>query len=100
MLSYDFDPQKIIKSLDKDNLCQMEKLADVLIANPSANPAYVQELIYASNHPGLLGQASYTLLCLYATGRIEWSAGDPWSGIPGGWITKETARDSKDTSVN
>ncbi len=80
-----FDPSKIVGSLDKSQYEQMEKMADTLIKIPHANPVHVQELIWASSTPGLLGTVAYSMICLYAIGKIEFVPGDPWTGKPGGW---------------
>lgn len=95
-----FDPYKIIDSLDEEGRVRMASMADTLIDNASSNPAYVQELITTSKYPGALGQVAYMLLCLYATGKIVWSSGDPWMGKPGGWISKEESVGKKDLSIN
>ena len=80
-----FDPTKIVSSISKSQYAQMEKMADTLIRLPYANPVHVQELIWASATPGLLGTVAYSMICLYAIGKIEFVPGDPWSGKPGGW---------------
>ena len=96
----DFDPNSVINNLSVDQINEMQTMIECFTADPHANPIQVQQLIAESIHTDLRGRIAYALLGLYAIGKIEWKAGDPWTGRPGGWIPRGEGETKKDFSIN
>jgi hypothetical protein len=97
---YDFDFTPLIENMSRKDLYDMQDMIDCLLDDPLANPLHVQLLIADSQYKDLRGAAAGALLGLYAMGMIEWSHGDPWTGQPGGWVTKKKGDPKTDIEIN
>ena len=96
---FNFDPASVIDDLNKTQIYEMETMIQCLLLDPIANPLPVQQLIAESAYPDVRGKCAYALLGLYAIGKVEWVPGDPWTGKPGGWVSKKD-KDNNDLSIN
>ena len=96
---FNFDPASVIDDLNNTQIYEMETMIQCLLLDPIANPLPVQQLIAESAYPDVRGKCAYALLGLYAIGKVEWVPGDPWTGKPGGWVSKKD-RGNNDLSIN
>ena len=97
---FDFDASAVLEDLSNTQIYQMETMIECLLLDPLANPLPVQQLIAESAYGDVRGKCAYALLGLYAIGKVEWAPGDPWTGKPGGWVSKKKGDIKTDLSIN
>ncbi len=75
--------------LDANQLAQTNEMLVDLLKKPETLPIYVQNLMAAASQKTLEGDVAWSMMQLWALGKLEYVPTDMWNGVPAGWQLSE-----------